>query len=106
MAYTTATVIIQAVYGPDREFKQRVFEAYGGLQALIGQDIVGAGVAWGDFCPVDPEATVALVMSVYWGSCSMLEADGKFRITADQATDFVLQGLRQRDSRPGNKRKR
>lgn len=103
---TTATVIIQAVYGPDKEFKQRVFEAYGGLQALIGQDIVGMGVAQGDFCSVDPVATVALIMSVYWGSCSMLEADGKFHITADQASEFVLQGLRRRDNKPGHKRQR
>jgi len=90
----TAPVIIQAVYGPDQEFKRRVFEAYHGLQTLIGREIVDAGVARGEFRPVDTLATVALVMSVYWGCCSMLDPGGDFLLTPDQAAGFVLDGLR------------
>lgn len=90
----TAMVIVQAIYGPERAFKERVYAAYAGLQALIGQEIVAPGVARGDFRAVELEPTIALIMSVYWGSCSMLEPGGRFQVTAGQAVRFVLDGLR------------
>jgi AcrR family transcriptional regulator len=97
---TKAPLIINTVYGPDEEFKQRVYEAYDGLFALIIHDIVGAGVARGDFRAVDPDVTAALLMSIYLGSCSLYEPDGGIWITPDQVVGFVLEGLRQRDRQP------
>ncbi len=97
---TKAPLIINTVYGPDEEFKQRVYEAYDRLFALIIHDIVGAGAARGDFRAVDPDVTAALLMSIYLGSCSLYESDGGIWITPEQVVGFVLEGLRQRDRQP------
>jgi AcrR family transcriptional regulator len=95
-----ARTIINVVYGPDDEFKQRVYQAYNRLFALIIQDIVGAGIARGDFRPVDPDVTAALLMTIYLGSCSQLDADGKIWLGSDQVVTFILEGLRGRDHLP------
>jgi hypothetical protein len=92
-----ARTIINVVYGPDDEFKQRVYQAYNRLFALIIQDIVGAGIAGGDFRPVDPDMTAALLMTIYLGSCSQLDADGKIWLGPDQVVTFILGGLRGQD---------
>ncbi len=91
-----ARVIINVVFGPDDELNARVYEAYAPLFTLIIQDIVGAGIARGDFRPVDPDVTAALLMAIYLGSCSQFDADGKIWIEPSQVVDFVLEGLRQR----------
>jgi AcrR family transcriptional regulator len=95
-----AAVIINTVYGPDEEFKQRVFDAYDALFTLIIRDIVKAGIARGDFRPVDPDLTAALLMSIYLGSCALLQSDGKIGIAPDQVSAFVLEGLRREDPLP------
>jgi AcrR family transcriptional regulator len=97
-----ARMIINAVYGPDEEFKQRVYQAYERLFTLIMQDILGAGIARGDFRPMDPDLTTALVMTIYLGSCSQLDVDGKIWLDPEQVVTFILEGLRQRDRPPGS----
>jgi hypothetical protein len=92
-----ARVIINAVYGPDDEFKQRVYQAYERLFTLIVEDIVGAGVAQGDFRQADPDLTTALLMTIYLGSCSQLDPDGKIWLDPDQVVAFILKGLCRRD---------
>jgi AcrR family transcriptional regulator len=96
-------VVINAVYGPDDEFKQRVYQSYNKLFMLIIEDIVGDGIACGDFRPVDPDLTTALLMSIYLGSCSQLDADGKIWLAPDQVAAFILEGLRQRNPPVGSK---
>ena len=93
---TQAQVIITAIYGPDDEFKQRVYQAYARLFTLLIQDIVGVGVALGDFRPTDPDLTAALLMTIYLGSCSQLDANGRIWLDPHQVVDFILEGLRQR----------
>ena len=97
-----AAVIINTVYGPDEAFKERVFAAYEALFTLIFQDIVGAGIARGDFRPVDPDLTTVMLMSIYLGSCALRQTDGKIGVAPDQVAAFVLEGLRRRDAPPGN----
>lgn len=86
-------VVINAIYGPDSEFKERVYEAHEGLLALIIDDILEAGAAQGSFRPVDEDLTAALLMTVYLGSCSQLDANGNIWLDADQVVAFVLDGL-------------
>jgi AcrR family transcriptional regulator len=97
-----AQVAINAIYGPDDEFKQRVYQAYDRLFFLIIEDIVGAGIARGDFRPVDPDLATALVMTIYLGGCSLLDPEGKIWLDPDQVVTFILDGLRQRDPPPGS----
>jgi len=93
---TQARVVINAVYGPDDEFQERIYQTYERLFTLIMQDIVGAGIAQGDFRPIDANLSTALLMTVYLGSCSLLDAGGNIWLQPDQVANFVLQGLVQR----------
>jgi AcrR family transcriptional regulator len=95
-----AQVIVNAVYGPDAEFRARVYQAYERLLALISRDIVGAGVAQGNFRAVDSALATALVMTIYLGGCSQLESDGKIWLDPDKVTTFILDGLRPRENAP------
>jgi AcrR family transcriptional regulator len=97
-----APVIISAMYGTDAEFKQRVYQAYDELFTLLIQDILEGGIARGDFRPVDPDLAAALLMSMYLGSCSLLDADGKISLAPDQVVAFILDGLRRRDPQVGS----
>ncbi len=94
-----AAVVINTVYSPDEEFKARVFAAYERLFGMIFQDIVGAGIARGDFRPMDPDLATAMLMSIYLGSCA-LQTDGKIGVTPDQVLSFVLEGLHRREPSP------
>ena len=44
-----AQVAINAVYGFDREFKERIYQAYQALFNLLIEDIITAGVSQGEF---------------------------------------------------------
>ena len=89
-----ARVVINAVYGPDHELEQRIFTAYTDLFVMIMDDIVAAGMDSGEFEPGDPDLLVALLMSVYLGSCSMIGPDGRIWFNPDQVLSFRLNGLR------------
>jgi AcrR family transcriptional regulator len=95
-----AAVVINTVYGPDAAFKARVFAAYEALFVLIFQDIIGAGIALGDFRPVDPDLATVMLMSIYLGSCALMETDGGIGIDPAQVAAFVLDGLRRREPSP------
>ena len=88
-----ARSIINAVYGPDPEFRDRVYQAYEPLFAVIMDDVLGDGVVRGDFRPLDADLTTALIMTVYLGACSQLDADGRIWLDPQQVADFVLGGL-------------
>jgi AcrR family transcriptional regulator len=92
-----ARVIISALYGPDDEFKTQVYEAYKLLLVTIAQDILDAGVAGGDFRPIDRDVVTALLMTVYLGSCSQLGPGGKIWLDPSQVTTFALDGIRLRE---------
>ncbi len=89
-------VAINVIYGHDVEFKDRMYQAYQGLFTLLIEDIIGAGITQGDFRPVNPNETAALLMSLYLGSCSLLDAEGNVWFKPDQVMTFVLDGLRPR----------
>ncbi len=91
-------VIVSLVYGRDTELKALVYQAYEGLFAWLIQDVLQAGVSGGDFRPVDPDLFAALVMSVYLGACSQLNANGKIWLDAGQVARFVLEGMRRQES--------
>ena len=58
------------------------------------QEIVAAGVARGDFRPIDPGFASALVMTIYLGSSSQLDKTGKIWLDPGQVVSFILDGLR------------
>jgi AcrR family transcriptional regulator len=92
-----AQVIVNIIYGPDDEFKQQAYQAYEPLFNLVIQDIVGAGIARGDFRSVDPDLSTALIMTIYLGSCSQLDPEDKIWLDPHQVVTFILDGLRPRE---------
>jgi hypothetical protein len=88
--------------GSDDGFKQQAYQAYKSLFTMIIQDIVETGIARGDSRLVDPDLTTALIMTVYLGSCSQLDAGGKIWFDPAQVVRFVLDGLRPRELFPGD----
>ncbi len=89
-----ARVIVNAIYGPDAEFRARVYQAYERLFTLITRDIVATGVARGELREVNADLVTALVMTIYLGSCSQLDSNGRIWLDPHQVVDFVLDGLR------------
>ena len=89
-----ARIAISVVYGHDEEFKRRIYQTYEGLFNLIIQEIVEAGITHGDFKPIDSDATAGMLMSLYLGSCSQLDSEGKIFFDPDQVAAFALEGLR------------
>ncbi len=89
-------IAINVVYGHDEAFKKRIYAAYEDLFSLIIEHIIAAGVAQGEFKPVDADLTAALLMSIYLGGCSQLDVNGKIWFDPEQVAAFVLQGLQQR----------
>ena len=99
-----ARVVITILYGPDQTFKEEVYEAYAPLFVLLTNDIITTGTEQGDFGPVDPDVATALIMSIYLGSCSILDANGKIWLNLDQIMPFVLDGLRSGSRKANNGR--
>lgn len=88
-----ARIAISVVYGHDEEFKQRIYLTYARLFNLIIQDIVETGITHGVFKSVDSDTTAGMLMSLYLGSCSQLDSEGKILFNPDQVAAFALEGL-------------
>ncbi|MBN1149068.1 MAG: TetR/AcrR family transcriptional regulator [Anaerolineales bacterium] len=86
--------VINAIYGPDRQLAEHAFQAYEDLFSMIMDDILAAGMGSGEFAPGDANLLVALVMSIYLGSCALLGPDGRIWFEPDQVLSFCLNGLR------------
>lgn len=93
-----AQIAINAVFGFDAEFKERIYAAYEGLFELIIEDIVLYGVGNQQFEASNPNSTAALLMSIYLGGSSLAGPDGRIWFDPDTVADFVLNGLRKRES--------
>jgi AcrR family transcriptional regulator len=97
-----AQVAINAVYGFDTEFKERIYKAYGALFDLLTEDILALGVSQGDFKPENGDTAAALLMSIYLGGSSLYTPSGGVWFNADKVTDFVMDGMRQHAGAPEN----
>jgi AcrR family transcriptional regulator len=95
-----AQVIINAIYGPDGEFRDQVYQAYDRLFTVILEDIVGAGIERGDLRRVDPDLTTALIMTIYLGGSSQLDAEGRIWLDPREIVRLMVDGLRPREPAP------
>ncbi len=91
---TQSRAIFNTLNGPDEEFKLRLFQGYQPLFQLLSDDVIGPGIAQGDFRKVDPVATSGLLMLIYLGTGSQFSPEGKLWMSPDQVADFVLHALR------------
>jgi AcrR family transcriptional regulator len=89
-----ARVMINTLYGPDVEFKTHMYQAYQPLFQLVSNDIIAAGISRGVFREVDPDATAALLMTIYLGAGSQVDEDGRAWLDPSQVAAFALHALR------------
>jgi AcrR family transcriptional regulator len=90
-----ARVMVNNIYGPDVEFKEYMYQAYLPMFQLVAQKILAPGISQGVFRKVDPLSTANLLMTVYLGTGSSVDDQGRQWLPARQVADFVLYGLRQ-----------
>jgi AcrR family transcriptional regulator len=88
-------VIFITLNGPEIEFKQYMYHAYHPVLHLVGKDILAAGMEQGIFRQMDPATTAGLIMTIYLGSISYFDEQGRLWLTSSQVADFVLSALRQ-----------
>jgi AcrR family transcriptional regulator len=87
-------VMVNNIYGPDVEFKMYMYKVYQPMFQFVSRDILAPGIAQGVFRPMDPDATAALVMTIYLGSASSVDEDGRAWLDPKQVADLTLNGLR------------
>jgi AcrR family transcriptional regulator len=90
-----ARVMITIIYGPDLEFKVHAYNAYLPMFQFVGREVIALGMAQGIFRPVDPDATAALLMTIYLGTASQVDENGRPWLDPGQVADFALSALRQ-----------
>jgi AcrR family transcriptional regulator len=93
-----AQIAISAVFGFDAEFKERIYTAYQDLFTLLIDEVVAYGVDRQDFDVSNSNSTAALLMSIYLGGSSLLGADGRIWFDPEKVLEFVLNGIRKRDT--------
>jgi len=86
-------VIFITLNGPEMEFKQYMYQRYQPMLQLVGKDILAAGIEQGIFRQMDAATTAGLIMTVYLGSISYLDEQGRLWMTSRLVSDFVLNGL-------------
>ncbi len=92
-----AQIIVNVVYGPDIELREHIYLAYDPLFRLIELDILKAGIAQGEFQEMDRDLVTALIMAMYLGGSSQLDARGKIQLDPADVARFILDGLRRRN---------
>lgn len=86
-------VVVSIVYGPDVEFRNYIYSAYGPLFTLLTEEILEEGIAAGIFRPLELSSAAALIMSVYLGASSQVDAQGKIWLKPEEVVQFVFNGI-------------
>lgn len=87
-------VMINNIYGPDEEFKTHMFQAYQPLFQFVGEEIVAAGISQDVFRTVDIESTAMLLMTIYLGTASQVNDEGKAWLDPAHVAEFSLSALK------------
>jgi AcrR family transcriptional regulator len=88
-----AGMLFNTIHGPDEQFKAHVFEAYQPLFQFVADEILVPGIQQGVFRAVDPAAMAMLLMTIYLGTASQLNAQGVPWLDPAQVASLVLHGL-------------
>lgn len=87
-------VMVNNLYSPDQEFKMTMFISYQPLFQLLAEAIIQPGIEAGEFRPVDPAQTSALLMNIYLGTASQADPNGQPWIKHQDVADFATHALR------------
>ncbi len=88
-----ARFLITTLYSSGMDIQEAMFNAYLPLFALVAQEIVSPGIAQGLFRDVVPAAMANLLMTLYLGTGSHVDENGKVFMNPEQVADFALHAL-------------
>jgi len=90
---TQAQFLITTLYGANLQFKQAMYTAYLPMFQLVAADILNPGMLRGVFQPMDAVRIAGLIMSIYLGTSSNVDEDGKVWLDAPEVSSFVLRAI-------------
>ena len=89
-------VLFSTINGLDEALKAHVFEAYQPMFKFVAEEILALGFEQSAFRFVDPPSTALLLMTIYMGTASQLDPQGRPWLNPAQIASLVLNGLSRR----------
>ncbi len=89
-----ARAMFNTVYTSDPQQKAYCFQAYQPMFRLVAEEIILPGVQQGFFRQMEPGPAATLLMTVYLGTASQLDEQGRPYLDPNQVVQFSLNGLR------------
>lgn len=89
-----ARFLLTTLYSPGKELQEAMYRAYQPMFRLVGEEIVAVGISQGQFRAVDPAATANMLMTLYLGTGSHVDEQGKVFMNPHQVADFALNALK------------
>jgi AcrR family transcriptional regulator len=89
-----ARVMFNTVNGSNQEQKEYCRQAYQPMVQMVAEQILLPGVSQGIFRQTDLEPLVLLLMTIYMGTASQVNEQGRPWLDPNQVADFVLHALR------------
>lgn len=90
---TRSRVLFNTINGPDEALKAHVFEAYQPIFRFVAEEILVLGYERSIFRPVEPDSMALLLMTIYLGTASQLDPQGRPWLDPGQVAGLVLHGL-------------
>jgi AcrR family transcriptional regulator len=88
-----ARFLLTTLYSPGADLQSAMAQAYLPMFRLVAEEILAPGIAQGFFRDVDVSATTNMLMTVYLGTGSHTDANGKVYMDPRQVADFALHAL-------------
>jgi len=88
-----ARVVFNTVNSSNQEQKEYCFRAYQPMFQLVAEQILSPGMQQGLFSQAELEPTTRLVMTIYLGTASQVNEQGRPWLDPGQVARFTLNGL-------------
>lgn len=88
-----ARLLFHTINGPDEAFKAHVFEAYQPMSRFVAEEILAPGYEQGIFRSVELSSMALLLLTIYLGTASQLDPQGRPWLDPGQVAALVLDGL-------------
>ena len=89
-----ARAMFNTVYSSNQEQKNHCFQAYQPIFRLVAEQILMPGIQEGIFRQVEPVSTAILLMTIYLGTASQVDEQGRPWLDPNQVAEFALRALR------------
>ncbi len=92
-----AKLLITTLFSTNSEFYVMMGQTYQPMFWLVSQEIITPGIEEGVFRPVNADLNASILMTLYLGTCSQVDANGKTYLDPQQVAEFAYNALRKMD---------